>query len=223
MARALLARLGDRSPVYSHTHKCWMHSSLPLSGLLKTLERTFYEPSVHKRRWFRGSSSTTAAGIRADQQLAEWVRAGTVPKHKAAREILRVLERERIRLLATQVRVGDARMGICAVIDGIGEDAAGAPVVLEFKTGYDVAYVTGRGTMAHVLNTVPNSYRHRHGLQAFVASLLISTAAPPRALVVVTGAKGTRVWSVDDRVVAQKSGIVRVLRERAPLPVPGTS
>lgn len=222
VATECLRRLRALAPQYDARLRQFVHreSGAPLSGLVRCLENRFYAPTVHGARRYGGTSSSTARGIEMDAQIEEWVRDGVTPHGTFAKTVIRALQRASIKLLATQVPITDTELGIYAVADGLGVDAAGRMVVLEWKSGYDVAYTTGRGKMAAPLGDIPNSYRHRHALQVYVACLMLKKqldidAGRVRSLVVVTNKSGTRVWQVDKRMCVADTDILCALKSEA--------
>ena len=219
MALELLRRLLEISPRYDNKLRQFVcaRTGTPLTGLIKTLERTFYDPSTHASRKYRGTSSSITRGVEMDAQIDEWVRDGVTPAGKYARTVTRLLERSNIRLVATQVPICDAETGVYAVADGLGVDAAGRVVLVEWKSGYDVAYTTARGRMKAPLDTVPNSYKNRHALQVYVAGLMLRQygVQSVRCMVVVANKGGTRAWRVDAGIRAADTGIMEALRAGA--------
>ena len=218
MALELVQRLRSLAPRYDARSRQYVHcaNGAPLVGLVKTLESAFYVPSTHVIRKYRGTSSSIHTGVEMDAEMDEWVSNGVFPHSKYGRSVVGVLQRNNIRVLGTQVPITDPELGVYAVADGIGVDSSGHVVVLEWKTGYDVAYTTARGRMESPLGDVPNSYRNRHALQVYVASLLLRKHGVPdaRCLVVVANKLGTRTWHVDKKLCAADTGILKCLSER---------
>lgn len=217
----LLGVLRAAAPAYSPRARGYVHvpSGTLLHGLISVLQTTFYEPTVRARRRYTGNSSSRARGIGVDEQLGAWVETRAPPKDKFAINILSELERCGLSLIATQIPVSDPASALVAIVDGLAVDAAGRPCLVEWKTGHDWAYTRASGRMRHVLTDVPNSLRHRHGLQVYAAALMVARAtgrSPPACVVVVANARGTRAWEVGRDIERAGDAILRhVERQQA--------
>jgi len=215
-AQALLAQLRQLQPLQNQWGTFFVGDT-PLVGLLRLLQTHVYAPIVHRRGAGRGTcSSSVQYGRRVDSEIDAYVSTGARPRTKHARSIVGALASRGLRLLATQVAVADADTRVVAIIDGVAADAAGNPVFVEWKTGYEASYVVAQGNMRGCMSGVPNSYRHRHALQVLAARLIVQkvTGVDADSIVVVANTRGVRVWQVDARVRRAGAGLLQQISTR---------
>lgn len=143
-----------------------------MKGLLPCLQHHFY-PNYRPKKRKRGSSSSKKTGIRVDKEMEAFVAAGrrlACGYHPFSLKLVQAFHAHKLQLLATQVPLFDAQQHILTYIDAVGLDYSDdpqkpVPILIDFKTGYDVGYTSSCERMQPPFERVPDSPKNQHHLQ----------------------------------------------------------